>query len=119
MSGTPGRTSCRARWPRQFVTSAGCSRRTIAATAETTLSSPAGVLVQRPCTVAERAGVCADLGQRGERVPAVAGGVLHALGHHSAAGLLEPYAELVLARTATPTAEGEVCQQRDLGGALR
>ena len=53
------------------------------------------------------AGVAADLVERGEPEPAVERGVLDALGHHRAAGLLEAHHELVPVRAAAAVAERE------------
>ena len=56
---------------------------------------PGGERVEFARFDAEPAGLAADLVQRGQPGPAVERGVLHALGHHRAAGLLEPDHELV------------------------
>ena len=64
--------------------------------------------VELPGPGAEPVRLAADLVQRGQPGPAVERGVLHALGHHRAAGLLEPHRELVLPRPAARGAEREI-----------
>ncbi|HVD28628.1 MAG TPA: hypothetical protein VNC79_09030, partial [Mycobacteriales bacterium] len=72
---------------------------------------PAAPGVQLVDRHAQVRGVAADLVERRESQPAVERGVLDALGHHRAAGLLEPDHELVPVRAAALVAQRQLHQQ--------
>jgi hypothetical protein len=72
----------------------------------------------RHARVVEVAGVAADLGQSGQLVPAIERGVLDALGHHRAAGLLEAHHQVAARLARGVGGQQQPFEQHELGGEI-